>query len=151
MPASTRAESAYRMSVAHLLRMAGPVAILLGVGWVVLGAAGLPSTGATALASVTFAAVAAAAALLWRPPRVVTLTESGYRVGRLVGRRQPVTSWRDVESVQAADVDGTRALVFTHADGTRRAIALSLLGNRAAEAQREINFRLNHAYGYRRL
>jgi hypothetical protein len=141
------------LSLAHLLRIVGPAVMALGVGWVAIAIGpGLTSPWSAAFAAVTAASTAAALALIWRPPRVLTLTDSGYRVGRLLGGgRQPTATWREVDAVQAADVDGTRALVFTHVDGRRRAIAMSLLGNRGSEAQREINFRLNRAFGYRRL
>jgi asparagine N-glycosylation enzyme membrane subunit Stt3 len=148
---TTRTDSVYRLSTAHVLRLVAPMELLVGALWVVAGVAGLPPGWTAALAVVTVAVVVGAAVMFMRPPRVLTLTASGYRLG--FGRRTGAAeaTWRQVESVATAEVAGVPAMVFALADGGRSALALTLLGPRANDAQRDVHERLNSAFGYRKL
>ena len=144
------ADSAYRLSIVHVIRMVAPFEVLVGLAWIVTALLGLPHGWTLVLVGLTVALALAGAYLFIRPPTVLTLTEAGYRVGfaRDTGRRK--ASGREVESVGTADAAAVAVLVFTLADGGQSAIPVSLLGARNSEAQREVHERLNRAYGYRK-
>jgi hypothetical protein len=144
------AVSVYRLSLAHVIRLVAPFELLIGVAWIVTALIGPGRGWLAALGVVTVAVAVAGVFLLVRPPRVLTLTADGYRLGAVpgVGRRE--ASWREVESVGTADAAGVPVLLVRLAGGGRSALRLSLLSPRGAEAQRDVHERLNSAFGYRR-
>jgi hypothetical protein len=146
-----RAETAYRLSSAHVLRLVGPIAVLLGLAWVVCSLAGLARAWTVGIGAVSIAAAVVGAYLFMRPPRILTLTADGYRIGLVRGAGRAGASWREVESVGTADTASGPAMVFRLADGGRSVLPLSLLGPRKVDAQREVHERLNSAFGYRPL
>jgi hypothetical protein len=151
MDPQPRADSAYRLSTAHVIRLIAPFELLIGVAWIVTAVVG-PSPGWWfALVAATVVVALAGGYLLLRPPTVLTLTADGYRIGVARGAGRAEARWRDVESVGAAEVGGIPMLIFVLADGGRSALPLSLIGPRNGEAQRDVHERLNTAFGYRRL
>jgi hypothetical protein len=141
----------YRLAAAHVLRLVAPFELLIGVAWLV-AALTAPSRGLMlALGGATVVVAVAGLLLFARPPRVLTLTADGYRIGVVRGVGRSEAAWRDVESVATADVAGAPTLVIALADGARSAMPLSFLGARKVEAQREVHERLNSAFGYRRI
>jgi hypothetical protein len=151
MEPQPRADSVYRLSTAHVIRLVAPLELLIGLAWIVGALVGLSRGWMLALVLLTVAVGIVGACLFVRPPAVLTLTDDGFRIGlaRTPGRTS--ARWREVESVGTADASGVAVLVFVLADGGQSAVPLSLLGSHAAGAQSEVRERLNRAYGYRRL
>jgi hypothetical protein len=147
--------SAYRWSRVHVIRVLGMLAVALGAVWLVLGLL-------TAIASLApwvggFAAAATAAGLItgaWlmvRPPRLLELSRTGYRIRGVRGAGAYAADWTDIRSVETRASSAGPAIVVDLTDGSTSTLPLSLLGRRAAEAQHEMHERLNAAFGYRRL
>ncbi|MDN5855445.1 MAG: hypothetical protein L0K86_21885 [Actinomycetia bacterium] len=88
--------------------------------------------------------------LLVRPPAVVRLDDTGYRLGRVPEGGVRQARWTDVTQVTTSDSNHGRALVFG-LEGAESRIPLLLVAARSAELQREVHDRLNRAHGYRRL
>jgi hypothetical protein len=151
MDPQPRAETAYRLSTAHVIRMLAPFELLLGVAWIATALVGPPRPWWVVLVVVTVVVALAGGYLLVRPPKVLTLTADGYRIGLARGAGRTAARWQEVESVGAAEVAGIPTLIFVLADGGRSALPLSLIGARNGEAQRDVHERLNTAFGYRRL
>jgi hypothetical protein len=151
MDGQPRRDTTYRLGIAHVIRLVAPFEILIGVAWVVTALAGMPRAWTLILVALTVCAAIVGTFVFARPPKVLTLTAEGYRIGFARAPGRSAASWRDVESVGTADAAGPAALVFALADGGQSALPLSLLGVRAAEAQHEVSERLNAAFGYRRL
>ena len=150
MDPQSRADSAYRLSTPHVIRLVAPFELLIGLAWIAAAFVGLSRGWMLLLVLVTVAVGVVGAYLFVRPPAVLTLTDVGYRIGFARNRGCTAAAWREVESVGTADASGVAVLVFVLADGSRSAVPLSLLGSRNADAQRDVHERLNRAYGYRR-
>lgn len=148
---TTRADTRYRLSLAHVLRLVAPFVIGVGVLWVLFSLVGALDVVGIAWGAVTVLVALVALGLSLRPPVVLTLSAEGYRVGFARGSGQRTAPWRDVEDVATQPVHGTACLVMSLPDARSSVVPLSLLGARAVEAQREVHERLNTAYGYRRL
>ena len=88
--------------------------------------------------------------LLLRPPVVVRLDADGYRLGRVPQGGVRKAQWREVTSASTTDSTHGRTLVIS-IEGAHSAIPLLLVAGQAAQLQHEVNERLNHAHGYRRL
>ncbi len=155
-PAATDVTT-YRWSRAQVLRVVGLLAALLGLLWLLVGAAGAwGGQGAVTVLSLVAAGLTALglAAGIWlviRPPRVLELSDTGYRIVHLRGGGVPAAEWSRVESVHMQASTSGPAIVVELAGGGTSLVPLSLLGLRATEAQREMHERLNTAFGYRRL
>jgi hypothetical protein len=145
------APSTYRLSTAHVLRAVGPLAIALGVVWVVaaLVAPWPPLRWLLGIATLSFVAISAVALL--RPPTVLRLSADGFRVSFVRGVGVAEAAWSDVETAGAERRSGTACLCIMLTDGRTSVVPLSLLGTRGGEAQRDLHGRLNAAHGYRRL
>jgi hypothetical protein len=143
--------SSYRLDTAVVLRAVGALFVLVGLAWV---AAVLMAGGSSVLLALAAVTVVLAALSVWatiRPPRVLTLSDAGFRVRLVRGARTTAAGWREVQSVSSGPVQGTSAVVLTLSGGRSTVIPVFLLGRRNVEAQREIHQRLNDAYGYRHL
>ncbi len=151
MSTSTTAPSTYRLALAHVLRAVGPVLITAGLIGAGSALAEPPTLVRNSLALISLVLLAVCAVLVIRPPRVLVLGDDGYRIWWLsVGVERSVT-WKQVETVETRLVGDTASLVFTLDDGRACVLALSLLGARSVEAQRDVHERLNAAHGYRRV
>ena len=147
----------YRWSRAPVLRSVGLLAVVLGLGWLAVAAVtawrgqgpgpvlGLSAAGLTALG------LAGAIWLVVRPPSVLELSPTGYRILHLRGAGVPAAAWSDVESVDSRSSAAGPAIVVELSGGRTSLVPSSLVGLRATEAQREMHDRLNTAFGYRRL
>jgi hypothetical protein len=146
----------YRWSRAQVLRSVGLGVVALGLMWLVIGAASawrgeVGSVLSVPAAAVTGLGLGVAIWLVVRPPRVLALSPTGYRISHLRGCGVPAADWSDVESVETRLATGGPAIVVELSGGRTSLVPLSLLGLRAGEAQREMHNRLNSAFGYRRL
>jgi hypothetical protein len=150
MDVQPRADSVYRLSAAHVVRIVAPFEIVIGAAWIVLAILGLPRGWTEFLVAATIVVVVAGGLLFVRPPVVLRLTGDGYRIGFARSGGAVGARWREVESVRTGDAGDVAVLTFVLADGRRSTLPLSLLGPRRAEAQREVHERLNQAFGYRR-
>ena len=159
MSAATTDVSTYRWSRAQVLRAVGLLAVLLGLMWLVVGAVSAWAGAGAAVGSLlwmvagglTALGLAVAIWLVVRPPSVLELSPTGYRVLHLRGGGVPTAEWSDVESVHTQALAAGPAVVVELSGGRTSIVPLSLLGLRATEAQREMHNRLNTAFGYRRL
>lgn len=157
MSISTTGVTTYRWSRAQVLRPVGLLAVLLGLLWLIVGVVGEWRGGAAgsllsmAAAGLTALGLMTALWFLVWPPRVLELSETGYRVVNLRGGGVPTAEWSDVESVHTQLMTAGPAIVVELWGGGTSLVPLSLLGLRATEAQREMRDRLNTAFGYRRL
>ncbi len=148
---------AYRWPRARLIRPLGVVLVLMGCTWiVVLGALGVAghshASGPYAVLIVGSLLVAFVAALLLaRPPAVLELDSTGYRLRHLRGGGLQSARWSDVTSVSREDSAAGPVLVFHGTGDHRSVVPVTLLGARADEVLAEVRLRLNAAYGYRQL
>lgn len=147
--------STYRWSRAHVGRIVGLFAVVLGVSWLILGAATASGSVAPKVAAVAAGCTAAVLVLstwlLLRPPSLLELSETGYRIRRLRGAGVTAADWSQVQSVQTRASTNGPAIVVDLVNGGTSTLPLSLLGLRALPAQQEMHERLNAAFGYRRL
>jgi hypothetical protein len=150
MAGTTRATT-YRLDKAVVLRVLGPLLILIGALWLVVVLVDAGSTVVGVVAGLTVVIVAVAAVAFVRPPRVLELSETGFRVWLVRGTGTSAASWSDVTSVDTHVAQGTRSIVVDLSGGRSTVIPVSLLGRRNPEARREIHDRLNTANGYRHL
>jgi hypothetical protein len=146
-----RAPTTYRLDPAVVLRVAGSLLVVLGVACLVVALAVGTSPLLLVLAALTVVLVVVGAVTAARPPRVLTLSDRGFRVSLVRGAGTNAAHWDDVESVDSGVVRGTPAIVLALTGGRSTVVPLSLLGRRNVEAQRDIHDRLNDAYGYRHL
>jgi len=143
--------STYRLSAAHLLRLAGTLVIGLGVLWIIGTLVDIPGPLRAVLAGLTIVVLLT---LMWvavRPPRILTLDEVGYKVRWVRGAGRSSAAWREVEGVTNRRAGAVEVMVFELRDGTSTTLPLTLLGPAHLAAQREVHERLNTAHGYRRL
>ena len=143
--------SSYRVTRALLLRVGGPIVAVLGLAWVVVAVLDLSGGGRSVLLVMTVGVLAILGGLMARPPRLLDLSEDGFRVRLVRGVGASRAAWRDVESVETRTVRGAPSVVFSLSDGRVGVLPTALLGSRAIDAQRDIHARLNSAFGYRRL
>ena len=146
-----QALSTYRLARAHVIRAAGPLSLVLGALWLLAALLDTSVPTRLTLSVVTVVVGAVCALLLLRPPAVLRLTSSGYRIALVRGAGVKAAQWVDVASAATAPVGGAVALVFTLNDGHTSTLPLSLLGAQQGEAHRDVRRRLNSAHGYRRL
>ncbi|MDX6318078.1 MAG: hypothetical protein QOD35_1478 [Nocardioidaceae bacterium] len=146
-----RGPTSYRLDPAVLLRVAGSLLVVLGLACVVVVVTVGSSPLLLVLAALTVLLVVVGAVATLRPPRILTLSDRGFRVSLVRGAGTTSASWDDVESVDSGVVRGTPAIVLALTGGRSTVVPLSLLGRRNVDAQRDIHNRLNDAYGYRHL
>jgi hypothetical protein len=152
-----RGTTTYRVDAAVVVRLVGALFVLVGLVWVavvlwvvvVLTAGRSAALVVVALVTVTLAGAAVLA--LMRPPRVLILTDTGFRVSLVRGAGTKAGSWDEVESADSGMAGRSSSIVLTLTSGRSTVIPIYLLGRRNVEAQREIHDRLNTAYGYRHL
>ncbi|MGH3360262.1 MAG: hypothetical protein ACRDO7_15785, partial [Nocardioidaceae bacterium] len=146
----------YRLDYRPGLRMFGIrfvlAAVLVVAAWLCAGAfdEGAGLVAAWVLGLVAALIVVVSILLLVRPPVVVRLDGDGYRLGRVPrgGLRQ--ASWREVTGVTAGNTPYGYALVLRAGERTST-VPLLLVAANANRLRHDINDRLNHAHGYRRL
>ncbi|TNC43167.1 hypothetical protein [Mumia zhuanghuii] len=146
----------YRLTLVLALRLFGIRMMVAAVGAVV--AAVLLTIGGSAViwgivvsVLVALLVVASLVALRW-PPRLITLTEVGYRVHRVRGAGVRAGAWAQVERVDdKPSPEGGTDLVIGLEHGRTTRLPMLLFGLRGLELQREIRERLNAAHGYRPL
>jgi hypothetical protein len=143
--------SAYRLSLAHVLRFVGPLVIAVGALWVVVALTGLTGMARGLVALLTLVVILGALVAVIRPPRVLTLTDDAYRISLVRGAGVARAPWRDVEAVGTQSVGGAPSILFTLKGDATSVLPLSLLGARNVDAQREVHQRLNDANGYKLL
>jgi hypothetical protein len=155
MSAEREETSTYRWARVYVVRIVGLLAIALAVCWFALvfvtAIGSVPAWAGAAAAAGTAAVLLAGAGVLMRPPVLMALTPSGYRIRRVRGAGAASANWTSVRSVETRASWAGPAIVVELTDGSTSTLPLSLLGTRAAEAQHEMHERLNAAYGYRRL
>ena len=151
MSTTTSGTRAYRLDRAVVLRVVGPLFVLVGVAWMFLTAVGGGAAPAVVMAVLTLALALGSAVALYRPPIVVALTEGGYRVSLVRGAGVSAASWSDVEYVDTNVAGGAPSIIITLHGGRTTVIPLSLLGRHHVDTQRDIHNRLNTAFGYRHL
>ncbi|WP_262851488.1 hypothetical protein [Mumia quercus] len=152
----TMQPTTYRLTLVLALRLFGLRMMVAAVGAVV--AAVLITVGGSAVVwgivvavLVALLVVVSIAGLRW-PPRLLTLTETGYRVHRVRGAGVRSGSWAQVERVDdKPGPDGGTELVIGLEHGRTTRLPMMLFGARGLELQREIRERLNTSHGYRPL
>lgn len=142
-------DSVYRLSRAHAMCLVAPVIIALGAVWLVCTLTGVIEDALAVLLSGTAVVLAVASFFVLRPPRVLSLSDTGYRVGFVRGVGRGRASWLEVEGVETRPVGDALSLVLAAGDGSSSVVPLTLLGARRVEAERDIHDRLNRANGYR--
>jgi hypothetical protein len=147
--------STYFVSRPVMLRAMGMTVAAAGVGWLLVGLlalVGLDLARQTVviLLGLTGVVVVASAARLRWPPRLLELTEQGYRL-RIRGGTVREARWRDVKAVEAHQATTGAYVLIRLTDERTSVIPCRLLGARSVEAQHEIHDRLNASRGYRRL
>ena len=145
------AEMIYRLDAAVMVRVLGPLFVATGVAWVAVTLTGFASWIVLVMATVTLVLVVASVVAVVRPPRVMTLSDTGFHVFLVRGAGATAGTWMEVDSVETTAARGVPSIVMLLSGGRSTVIPLSLLGRRAIEAQREIHDRLNAAHGYRHL
>jgi hypothetical protein len=149
--------STYRWSRAAVLRLVGVAAVGLGLLWLALALVsgwldgGAGATVAGICAALTAAALVCACVLIARPPRVLQLSTTGYRIWHVRGARVPAAEWAQVQAVDTRAGRDGRVILVELSDGRTSVVPVTLLGSRAMQAQREMHERLNTAFGYRSL
>ena len=146
-----REPTTYRLDAAVVLRVVGSLFVVLGLACLVAAVTVGSSPLVLVLALLTVLLVVVGAVATLRPPRILTLSDRGFRVSLVRGAGTTSAEWEDVESVESGVVRGTPAIVLALTGGRSTVVPLSLLGRRNVEAQRDIHQRLNDAYGYRHL
>jgi hypothetical protein len=149
--ADARGTTTYRLDGAVVMRVAGSLFVVVGIAWalIALTAGKTPLLFAVAALTVVVAGLSLVAAI--RPPRILTLSDTGFQVSLVRGAGTAAANWDEVEAVDSRLAAGTASIVLTLTEDRSTAIPLALLGRRRVEAQREIHDRLNDAYGYRHL
>jgi hypothetical protein len=146
-----RGITTYRVDAAVVVRVVGSLFVVVGLAWVLV----VLTTGrSAALVAVAVVTVFLAAGAVWasiRPPRVLTLSETGFRVSSVRGAGAKTGTWDEVESVETGLAGRSPSIVISLSAGRSTIIPVSLLGRRNVEAQRDMHDRLNDAYGYRHL
>lgn len=151
-----RPESVYRLDPRPGLRLFGLrfilAAILVVAAWLcaVLFGDGAGAIIAWLLGVAAGVLIIVSVVLLVRPPVVVRLDDTGYRLGRVPEGGVRRARWTDVAQVATGDSNHGRALVFS-LEGAESKVPLLLVAGRSAQLQREVHDRLNRAHGYRRL
>ncbi len=145
------AETIYRLDAAVMVRVLGPLFVATGVAWVAVTLAGFASWIVVVMAIVTLVLVVASVLAVVRPPRVMTLSETGFHIFLVRGAGTTASTWLEVDSVETTTARRVPSIVMKLSGGRSTVIPLSLLGRRAVGAQREIHDRLNTAHGYRHL
>jgi hypothetical protein len=132
----------YRWPRARLVRMLGRIVIGLGLGWILVTVlvVWLDLEGAAwfgAMAVVSLLTLAAAGVVFARPPVVLELTDSGYRLHNLRAGGTRAASWADVRSVSTGDSVAGPVLVI---EGRHEpsVVPLTLLGPQATDALQRI-------------
>jgi hypothetical protein len=146
-----RGTTSYRIDAAVVVRVVGSLFVVVGLAWVLVI---LTAGRSAALVAVAVVTVVLAAGAVWasiRPPRVLTLSEDGFRVSFVRGAGSKTGTWDEVEAVDAGLAGRSPSIVLTLTSGRSTVIPVSLLGRRNVEAQRDMHDRLNDAYGYRHL
>jgi hypothetical protein len=161
--ASGRQPTVYRLARAHSVGVLGRFAV--GTGLVVVGAVlattlteDVPDVAAGALLIVLAAGLAltfVAALRVLRPPVVLELTDTGYRLRVVRGSgtaRQ--AAWAEVAKVRRQRLAPGTCLVLSLGDGARTVVPLALLEGGAETGDRletDLRSRLDRSHGQRRL
>ncbi len=143
--------STYRCSRAPGLRIVGLAMLPYAVLWLVAGLLGFPGWAVWLLVLDAVVIGGLGLRLLVFPPKVLTLTGTGFRIHGVRGNTRPAADWTVVDGVTTTQVAGMPTVVIALTDGGTSILPLTLLGAQSMAAQREIHERLNSAYGYRRL
>jgi len=147
--------SVYRLDLRHVLRLAGTrlviAAVLVAVAAVLLGFDGSVRIAGYALGGAAIVLTLAAAVGLVRPPAVVVLDETGYRVRRVRDCGVRAADWTQISRVDHKTSEVGQTLVIALQDERTTHLPLVLLASSSAQLQREVHQRLNHANGYRDL
>ena len=141
----------YRWSRAYGLRIFASAAILLGAVWLVSALLDFPRWSIVVLVTLAALTCAALLRLVVVPLPLLVLSASGYRL-RFPGRvGAKAAAWTDVDSIARSDGTPTVVTVIRLSDGRSTVVPLSLLGDAGKTAERDMQGRLNAAFGYRRL
>ncbi|KAA1424962.1 hypothetical protein FE697_003425 [Mumia zhuanghuii] len=146
----------YRLTLILALRLFGVRMMVAAFGAVL--AAVLISIGGDAsgwgvgvAVLVALLVLASLIALRW-PPRLLSLTTTGYQVHRVRGTGVRHAMWSQVERVDDKPAaDGSPILVIGLHQGRTTELPLGLFGPDGLNLQREIRGRLDAAHGYREL
>lgn len=115
-------------------------------GWLV-------ASGLVVLA-LALALTAIAAVRVLRPPPVLVLTDTGYRLRMLRGAGVSAANWSDVTRVRREQLPPGACLVVLLVGGQRTVVPVRLLDGGAATADRlesDLRTRLDRSHGQRRL
>lgn len=162
-PAGGAEATRYALARSHSVAVLGRCAV--GTGTVVLGlvlASALTDDVPTPLAVVLIVGTAVGLALtglaavrVLRPPAVLELSDTGYRVRMVRGAgtaRQ--AAWTEVAKVRRQRLDPGTCLVLSLDNGARTVVPLALLEGGVATGQRleaDLRSRLDRSHGQRRL
>jgi hypothetical protein len=154
--------SGYPLARAHTVSVLGRYAAVAGLlvlvsvlvavstddmpGWLV--ACGL------LLLVAALALTAIAAVRVLRPPLVLVLTDTGYRLRMLRGAGASAASWSDVTRVRREQLPPGVCLVLSLVSGERTVVPVRLLDGGTATADRleaDLRTRLDRSHGQRRL
>jgi hypothetical protein len=97
---------------------------------------------------------AVAALRVLRPPLVLVLTDTGYRLRMLRGAGVSAASWSDVTRVRREQLPPGTCLVLSLPGGKRTVVPVRLLDGGTATADRleaDLRARLDRSHGQRRL
>ncbi len=89
--------------------------------------------------------------MAWSNGYVVRLTEDGYQVRRIRGAGVPAAHWKDVEDAVTTHVHGSPCVVLRLRDGRTTTIPVETLNVDREAFARELQERLTHGQGHRRL
>ncbi|HLK95152.1 MAG TPA: hypothetical protein VK365_05375 [Nocardioidaceae bacterium] len=154
--------SGYPLARAHLVSVLGRYAAATGLLVLVsvltaLAADDLPgwllACGLLVLAG-ALALTAVAAVRVLRPPLLLALTGTGYRLRMLRGAGASAASWSDVARVRRKQLPPGPCLVLSLVDGGYTVVPVRLLEGGTATADRleaDLRARLDRSHGQRRL
>ncbi|MGH1564516.1 hypothetical protein [Mumia sp. DW29H23] len=146
----------YRLTLTLALRLFG-IRMMVAAFGAVLSAILLTIGGDAAVWGVVVAVLVAllvivsAIALRW-PPRLISLTTTGYQVHRVRGAGVRHAVWGQVERVDdKPSLDGGAVLVIGLEEGRTTELPMALFGPDGLKLQRDIRGRLDASHGYRPL
>ncbi|WP_370617141.1 hypothetical protein [Mumia sp. Pv 4-285] len=152
----TMKPTTYRLTLILALRLFGIRMMIAAFGAVlsaVLITIGGKATAWGVLVAVLVALLVLASliALRW-PPRLISLTTTGYQVHRVRGAGVRHAMWSQVERVDDKPAtDGSAILVIGLEHGRTTELPIGLFGLEGLDVQRDIRGRLDAAHGYRQL
>ena len=136
-------------------RVMGAFLVLLGVlvclTTVVVSLLQLPLGVMSVLVVLAVVAVLGGGLLLARRTYVVRADADGYRVRLVRGAGVRAARWQDVEDVVATRVAGARCVQLRLRNGGTTTIPVDVLAIDGDDFVRELQNRLDHGHGYRRI